>query len=317
MYPTLSYLIKDITGVDIPLPIPMFGLMVAISIIIAAVILIKELKRKEALGVFVPVSMSIKKIKTDIWPHQLVPNIILIAMLAGMIGARIFSILEYPDEFMNDPWGTIFSASGLTFYGGLILGSAAVLIYLWKHKIPIIPYIDAAAPALILAYGIGRIGCQLAGDGDWGIVNTNPVPGFLSFLPDWLWAYNYPHNVINEGINIAGCTSQYCYVLPSPVFPTPLYEVMMSAIIFLFLWVIRKKIKVPGVLFSIYLLLSAIERFLIEKIRVDSEYHIGNMYIKQAEIIAFILFITGAILIFVFRNKYKKKKLLNRIKQNQ
>jgi phosphatidylglycerol---prolipoprotein diacylglyceryl transferase len=316
MYPTLSYLIKDITGIDIPLPIPMFGLMVAISIIIAAIILIKELKRKEALGVFVPVTITIKKIKTDVLPHQLVPNIILVAMVAGMIGARIFSILEYPDEFINDPWGTIFSASGLTFYGGLILGSAAVLIYLRKHKIPVVPYIDAAAPALILAYGIGRIGCQLAGDGDWGIVNINPVPGFLGFLPDWLWAYNYPHNVINEGINIVGCTSQYCHVLPSPVFPTPLYEVLMSVLIFFFLWVIRKKIKVPGVLFSVYLILSAIERFLIEKIRVDSEYHIGNMYIKQAEIISFTLFLMGAILIFVFRNKYKREKLLNIHKEN-
>jgi len=310
MYPTLSYLIKDITGIDIPLPIPMFGLMVVISIIIAALILTKELKRKERLDALSPVTITIKKNKTDVWPHQLVSNIVFIAMLAGIIGARIFSILEYPDDFINDPWGTIFSASGLTFYGGLIVGSVAVLIYLRKSKILIVPFIDAVAPALILAYGIGRIGCQLAGDGDWGIVNMYPKPGLLSFLPDWLWAYDYPHNVVNEGINIVGCTSQYCHVLPSPVFPTPLYEVLMSALIFFFLWAIRKKIKVPGVLFSIYLIASAIERFLIEKIRVDSEYQFGSFSIKQAEIISFMLFLIGTILLFVFINKYKREKIV-------
>jgi prolipoprotein diacylglyceryl transferase len=286
----------------------MFGFIVAISVLLAMYVLTRELKRKEAIGDFAPITKMIKGTATSVLPHETVPNIIVIAMISGIIGARLFSILEYPEDFIKDPWGTVFSASGLTFYGGLIFGTVAVLIFLRKNKIPVLPFIDAAAPALILAYGIGRIGCQLSGDGDWGIVNLSPKPGLLSFLPDWLWAYNYPHNVVNEGIKIAGCTSQYCHVLPLPVFPTPLYEIMMSAIIFAFLWAVRKRIKIPGILFSLYLITSAIERFLIEKIRVDSEYIIGNIAVKQSEIIALLLFFTGIVLIFVFSRKYNHER---------
>ncbi len=104
-----------------------------------------------------------------------------------------------------------------------------------------IPVADRFAPAMMLAYGIGRMGCQVSGDGDWGIVNTHPKP--FAGLPDWAWSYTFPHNVIGEGITLPGCTGHYCTQLPEGVFPTSLYEIIAALLLFAFLWSIRKKIK--------------------------------------------------------------------------
>ena len=166
---------------------------------------------------------------------------------------------------------------------------------------------DLVAPGLILAYGIGRIGCHVAGDGDWGIVNTLVKPEWLAFLPDWAWAYDYPHNIINHGVRIAGCTGPHCFQLAEKVFPTPIYETTMAVIIFAILWSIRKRIKTPGMLFAIYLMFNGAERFFIEKIRVNNVYHIAGIDITQAEIISPILFLAGLILLIVF----KKTKIRN------
>ena len=111
-------------------------------------------------------------------------NITMLAMITGLLGAKIFHNLENPAEFMEDPWGAIFSFSGLTFYGGLIVATASILIYAKKHKIGILHLVDAAGPGLMLAYGIGRIGCHISGDGDWGINNLAPKPAFIGLLPD-------------------------------------------------------------------------------------------------------------------------------------
>ncbi len=222
------------------------------------------------------------------WP------IVIVAAVFGLIGSKIFDQLENWDRFINDPWGSLFSFSGLTFYGGLIVAGIAIIWYAHKHKIPWEHLGDSMAPSLILAYGIGRIGCHVAGDGDWGIVNTLQKPGWLSWLPDKLWSYNYPHNIINEGIPIPGCTGEHCMQLAQGVFPTPIYETVMALLIFAFLWSIRKKIKIPGTLFAIYLILNGIERFLIELIRVNNTYVIFGMKITQAEIISVAVIITGA-----------------------
>ena len=151
------------------------------------------------------------------------------------------------------------------------------------------------APSLILAYGIGRMGCHLSGDGDWGIVNLNPKPELLNFLPDWMWSYNYPNNVISAGIPIEGCTGNFCMQLAQPVYPTPFYEIILSLLIFSLLWKLRKKISTPGLLFSIYLFLNGLERFFIEKIRVNTEYQILGG-ITQAEIISSMLMLTSIVL---------------------
>jgi phosphatidylglycerol:prolipoprotein diacylglycerol transferase len=166
--------------------------------------------------------------------------------------------------------------------------------------------LDIAGPGLMLAYAVGRIGCHLSGDGDWGIENLSPKPGWLSWAPDWVWSFKYPHNVVNEGVPIAGCTGNFCNELPLPVYPTPFYEVLMGLAIFAFLWSIRHKITTPGIMVSIYLILNGLERFLIETIRVNSKYHVFGMGFTQAELISSIMIITGLAGIFWSMNKASK-----------
>lgn len=236
-------------------------------------------------------------------PYEQVGTLTLIAAFAGILGAKVFHNLENIDEFIKDPVDALISFSGLTMYGGLIVGGGAVLYYARKNNMRILPVMDACAPGLMLGYGIGRIGCHMSGDGDWGIDNLAPKPGFMSFLPDSFWAFRYPHNVINEGIPIEGCAGPHCMQLPNPVFPTPLYEAIACILIFFVLWSLRKKIRIPGQMFSLYLLLNGVERFLIEKIRVNSLYHIFGMSITQAEIISFIFILIGTAGLIYFSRK--------------
>ena len=233
-------------------------------------------------------------------PHQLVGNITMVAAVAGLLGAKIFDILEKPASFLRDPIGAFFSFSGLTMYGGLIVGGAAVIWYAWKKGIHWRYIIDAAAPGLMLAYGIGRIGCHMSGDGDWGIVNTHPKPTSLSWLPDWVWAFDFPHNVIDEGVPIPGCVGKHCMVLPEPVYPTSFYEATVCIGLFFVLWSFRKNVQIPGIMFSIYLIFNGIERFFIEKIRVNVEYNIFGGT-TQAEIISVLLVLLGVAGIVYFR----------------
>lgn len=235
-----------------------------------------------------------------IHPYEQVGNMTMIAAFAGLLGAKIFHNLENPQEFMADPWGALFSFSGLTMYGGLILAAFAVLYFAKKNGMSRLSVMDASAPALMLGYGIGRIGCHLSGDGDWGIENMNPNPGFL---PDWLWSSQYPHNVINEGIRMAGCEGSHCMMLPNPVYPTPLYEAITCILLFGVIWAVRKRFRIPGMLFSFYLLLNGVERFLVEKIRVNSLYNIFGMQITQAEIISSLFIVLGIAGLIYFRKR--------------
>lgn len=273
-----------------------------------------------------------------IWPSDRVGDMTIIAAVFGFAGAKIFDNLENWDRFIQDPVGNLFSPSGLTFYGGLIVASLALLYYFRKNKISFINVADACAPGLMFAYGWGRMGCQVAGDGDWGIINSaflSDADGTVQLanspsefqrvladnssyyvnqfgslnnvqhasvkpffgLPDWLFAYTYPHNVNNEGVPLFGCSwDNYCNHLPLPVFPTPIYEIITCLILFAILWSIRKKIKVPGRLFAIYLMLNGIERFTVEHIRVNTKYHFLGINPTQAEIISLGLIISGAVL---------------------
>lgn len=234
-----------------------------------------------------------------------VGNITLMAALGGLLGAKLFHILENFGSFLEDPSGMIFSFSGLTMYGGLIMGSVFVLLYARKHEMPLLHLCDAAAPSLMLAYGIGRLGCQISGDGDWGIENTSFHPGFM---PDWFWAYTYPNNVNGEGVPIPGCEGPNCSQLPFPVFPTPLYETIACCSLFIPLWIWRKKLAVPGLLFSIYLVMNGCERFLIELIRVNEVlFHIGSFPVVQAEIIALVLLSIGIFGIIWTRKKHRQQ----------
>lgn len=247
-----------------------------------------------------------KLVSEKLHPYQLVGNMTFVAAFAGIIGAKIFHNLENPQEFAEDPISALISFSGLSYYGGLIFGAIGVIWYAKKHNIKPLTITDAAAPGLILAYAVGRIGCQLAGDGDWGITNNHPKPNWLGFLPDWMWAFDYPHNVNRAGIPIPDCEGNFCYALAEPVWPTPFYETIVCLIFFGILWYFRKRISIPGVLFSLYLFLNGVERFFIEKIRVNSVYQIGGYEITQAEIISSGLIIVGVAGMIYFTKKHIK-----------
>jgi phosphatidylglycerol:prolipoprotein diacylglycerol transferase len=250
-----------------------------------------------------------KLVEEQMHPYQLVGNITLVAAGGGLAGAKLFDGLENYQDFFAHPAQYLFSFSGLTMYGGLIVGAISVLYYARKKGISLIHLIDAAAPAIMIAYSIGRIGCQLAGDGDWGIANAAPKPGWMSFLPNWMWSFNFPHNVINSGSAIPGCMDVHCNALDIPVFPTPFYETVMCGILFFVLWGMRKKIKTPGVLFCIYLMMNGVERFLIELIRVNIKYDIFGVQITQAQLIAPMLFLLGLVGIYYFRKRAANEQI--------
>ena len=271
------------------------------GIIAAIVFIIFKYREKEKQKLPEP-----KNVDEEIYPHQLVSEITMVAALGGLLGAKIFHLFEYWSDFIADPAGMFFSGSGLTMYGGLIVGTIAVLWYGKKNNIPPLVLCDASGPGLMLAYGVGRLGCQLAGDGDWGIVNNSPKPSLLGFLPDWAWSFRFPHNVINEGIPIEGCNGHHCYQLAEGVFPTPLYESITCILLFFLLWSMRKNISIPGVFFSWYLLFNGIERFLVESIRVNSKYHVAGIEFSQAQLISLLLILTGISGIIYFKKRAKR-----------
>nr|WP_129715909.1 prolipoprotein diacylglyceryl transferase family protein [Pedobacter sp. SYP-B3415] len=228
-------------------------------------------------------------------PYQLMSTIVVWAAVWGFLGAKVFDSLEYWDEFVADPIGRLTSFSGLTFYGGLICGGAAVLYIARKNGIKPVHMLDVGAPGMMLSYAVGRMGCHFSGDGDWGIVNKNPKP--FDWLPDWLWAYRYPHNVVGEGVPIPGCVGKFCNQLPEPVYPTAIYEVIACLILFGVIWSLRKRIKAPGMLFGIYLIMNGVERFFVELIRVNSKYHVAGLSFTQAEMISSLLVVAGILLV--------------------
>ena len=225
-----------------------------------------------------------------VYPHDRIGDVTIVAAITGLIGAKMFAIIEDLPTFFKDPLGTFFSGSGLAIYGGLIVGFLGVLWFLRKHKIPVFPALDALAPAFVIAYGVGRLGCQFSGDGDWGI-EAAAMPGWW-FLPDWMWSYDYPHNVVNDGVPIEGCTGHYCMHLVPGRYPTPLWEAIVSFVIAGILWVLRKRLKVAGMLFFVYLIFNGIQRYAVETIRVNDRYDgFGGM--TQAQIIATALILAG------------------------
>lgn len=256
-----------------------------------------------------------KKEIVDFHIFEYTGTITFLAAVFGIAGAKLFHLFENPDEFM-----AFFSApdlqsflSGLTVYGGLIVGAGAVLFWAYRKKIHLLHLTDAATPGMILAYGVGRIGCQVSGDGDWGIANVSPKPGWLSWLPDWFWAYDYPNNVNGVlgpsadtfGMRITDpnipCWDGYCTHLVPAVWPTPLYETIMALIIFGILWYLRKRIHVAGMITALYLIFNGIERFLIESIRVNNKFDLLGIQATQAQVIAVCFIVAGGVLAFWVR----------------
>lgn len=238
-----------------------------------------------------------------IWPEDRVGDITLLALVFGLAGAKLFDIFENWSDFLKRPSDYLFSPAGLTMYGGLICAAIAIGVYARRHKIGFVNLSDAIAPGLMLAYGIGRFGCQFSGDGDWGVVSDLSTKPFL--LPDWAWSYTYPHNVIEAGIPIPGCEGPYCNALPAGVYPTALYEAVGSILLAFVLFYLKNQIKVSGILFSIYLIFNGLERFAIEKIRVNNQLDILGFHPTQAEVISSFLFLTGLALAFYLKQSHK------------
>ena len=247
-------------------------------------------------------------------PHERVIDITIWAAVSGIIGAKLFAVIESTDNikaFMADPLGQLLSGSGLAVWGGIILGTIVVSWYVKRKGMSVIHIMDAAAPAIITGYGVGRLGCQFSGDGDWGIVNNAPTPNWW-FLPDSFWAWDYPRNVLQEGRRMADCAYRYCFELSEPVWPTPIYEIFMCAIILAILWALRKRIKPAGSMFFIFLILNGIERFFIEKIRVNPDIEILGMQATQAEYIAILVVLIGvAGLIWAFTRHRKRGNIVS------
>jgi phosphatidylglycerol:prolipoprotein diacylglycerol transferase len=355
MYATLADFLQELFSGHLPSflvslfsYVNTFGLFVALAFLSAVYYLTKEIKRKLANGDLPPIIRTEKDkegsvVNIELTADQWSSEIFIRAAIGGMIGAKLFHLFEYWQDVMADPMGMIFSASGLTFYGGLICGALAVLHWAYQNKIKYTVLADTVAPGLMLAYAVGRMGCQFAGDGDWGIYNTAYATdsigqvveapakvnfqeldfktyGYFTrnyynlntiesayfkgkFLPNWFFAYNYPHNVNSEGILMKNCSGNHCTVLPQPVFPTPLYEIFVGVLFFLLLWRLRLLFLKPGLLIGFYCILNGIERMSIEQIRINSVYHFFGLSPTQAEIIALCLIVFGLLLMFFSSRK--------------
>ncbi len=252
-----------------------------------------------------PVKKTIK-----VYPSDNIGDLVVLAAVLGISGAVLFNFIETEggvERFKQDPIG--FLTSGLSVYGGLICAGIGFGIYAWKKKIHIGHFFDSVAPGYILANGIGRLGCQTAGDGDWGKVVTYAKP---DWVPEFIWRDSYEHNIINEGVRMADCVGEHCYMLPEPVYPTPIYEFLMCTTICIILLSLRKKLTYkPGIIFTLFMILIGIQRFSIEQWRSMSDRQPTMLFgvgFKQSEIISMILFAAGIIGTVYLYNYYKKKE---------
>ena len=289
MYPRISDLFRDLFGFSFPLPLYSFGLMVATAILTATWLARKELDRKYAAGEIGPVEMKEqdKKGRTKIVkesPSAIMWNVMLLAAVFGVIGSKLFHIIDFWDRFVLDPAGMLFSTGGLTIYGGIIVAGLAIWIYARRKGVHFGALADAIAPGLMLAYGIGRIGCYLAGDGDWG--KCSDLADKPAFLPDWLWSETFPRNILNRDL-AAECGAGF-----DGVYPTMLYEFAMAAALAGVLWLLRKHPFKAGWLFSLYAVFAGAERFLIEEIRVNPEAAFG---LPQSQIISVLFVVAGLV----------------------
>ena len=199
------------------------------------------------------------------WAYE----IVFAALIGGVIGARGYYLIQNYGQVKHNLAGSLFSGSGLVWYGGAIGGAIGVTLWMrWRGVLELTMF-DMCATALALGYGIGRIGCQVSGDGDYGIRSQLP------------WAMGYPHGTVPTP---AGVTVQ----------PTPIYETVSMCLLAYVLWHLRDRVR-PGVIFALYLLFSGLERFLVEFIRRNAEVFAG-LTAPQLESVA--LIVIGAVWLF-------------------
>jgi phosphatidylglycerol:prolipoprotein diacylglycerol transferase len=179
------------------------------------------------------------------WAYE----IVFAALAGGVIGARGYFLVQNYSQVKHDLLGSVFSGSGLVWYGGAIGGAIAVLAWMYWRKVLELRMLDMCATALALGYAIGRIGCQVSGDGDYGIRSTLP------------WAMGYPHGTVPTAPGVR-------------VQPTPIYETLAMCLLAYALWQLRDRVR-PGVVFALYMVGSGLERFLVEFIRRNNEVAVG------------------------------------------
>jgi phosphatidylglycerol:prolipoprotein diacylglycerol transferase len=251
-----------------PFDLPTFGLMVATGLLLASYILQADFRRRAI--------------------HADAFLIIGIAGLAGIVGARLYHVLESPSEFFANPWPFLLTRFGFAWFGGFLGGFAALLILSRREKIPTLAFLDACSPAAAAGYAIGRIGCLLSGDGDYGIPTNLP------------WGMSYPKGLVP--------TTETCVQQGWPadcrVHPTPLYEFFIWMLIAYVLWrfgayVLQTK-KYPGLVFCGYLIFTGVARFLVETIRLNPRSFFGMSNAQAASVASVLL---GAALFFVFVRK--------------
>lgn len=259
-------------------------------------------------------------------PSDKTSDIVILAGVSGVAGAKLFSVFENLPAFFNDPIGTFFSGNGLNVYGGVLL--AFFIVYRYVKKLNINPkyVMDIGGMGILVGYAVGRMGCQFSGDGDWGIVAAAQPEWW--FLPDWLWAYDFPNNVAQSGGLIDGCSKEaytaayspgiseeqrcasacgvkYCHQLTQGVYPTSVYEIFLWLGGFGILWLLRKRIQIAGVLFFMYMVYNGIVRYLIEEIRVNDKYELMGMNGSQAQYISLLFILIGIIGIVYLVRKHK------------
>jgi phosphatidylglycerol---prolipoprotein diacylglyceryl transferase len=194
------------------------------------------------------------------WAYELV----FAALLGGLVGARLYYMIDNWSSVQDDFFGNLFSGEGLVWYGGALGGVAGAFLWAYRRRFLGLALLDLTAPALALGYAIGRIGCQLSGDGDYGISSSLP------------WAMAYPDGTVPTR---------------EDVHPTPVYETLAMGLAAWLLWSWRDRFR-PGVLFALYLVLAGSERFLVEFVRRNEEVLAG---LTAAQLQSLALILAGSI----------------------
>lgn len=237
-----------------PITLQTFGLMFAAAALAAGALIWKRL---EELG------------KPPDWAYE----IGFAALVGGVIGARAYWLVEHASTLDGGVFDNLVSGSGLTWYGGVIGGALAVLAWAWYRDFLNLKLFDIAAPTLLLAQAIGRIGCQLSGDGDYGKAWDGP------------WAMAYPDGVVPT---------------EEEVHPTPVYETLSLGLGAWILWRLRDRF-LPGILFAFYLIYAGASRFLVEFVRRNEEALLG---LTEAQLFSIAMIVAGAIWLAVVRNRH-------------
>jgi phosphatidylglycerol---prolipoprotein diacylglyceryl transferase len=227
--------------------------------------------------------------------------IIGITGLAGLAGSRLYHLLESPAEFFANPWPQLFSTMGFAFAGAVIGGFIALLLMAWRFRMKPLLMLDVASPAAALGYGIGRIGCLLSGDGDYGIATNLPWGiAFHPLAPDSriLHFIRIDQGALEPsyGRNVGGFPPDAIV----RVHPTPIYEFLVALLIFWILWRLGErsfKSRAPnGIVFSAYLILTGIARYLVEIIRINPRSFYGMTNAQAASVVS----IVAGVILFVF-----------------